>query len=132
MSKQGCWNNLYSYRLPTAYLYRYTFDLYQYRLPTTYLYRYSSTCTGTPLTCTGTGYPLHTCTGTPLTCTSTGYPLHTCTGTAQPVPVHPTGFCPKMCGILHFHTFFIHNSSPIHPIPKIHHGIYPKTTPNVV
>ena len=45
-----------------------------------------TTCTGTPLSCTGTGCLLHTCTGTPLTCT----------GTAQSVPVHPTGFCPKI------------------------------------
>ena len=50
----------------------------------------------TPLTCTGTGYPLPVGTSTGLSCTGTNCPLHPCTGTAQPIPVHPTGFCPKM------------------------------------
>ena len=67
MSKQGCWNNRYRYHFA------------------------------------GTGYPLPVGTGTGLNGTGTGLngtdtdcPLHPCTGTTQPVPVHPTGFCPKM------------------------------------
>ena len=51
---------------------------------------------GTTLTYTGTGYPMPVSIGTTQTYTGTDCPLHPCTGTAQPVPVHPTGFCPKM------------------------------------
>ena len=55
-----------------------------------------TTGTGTTLTCTGTGYPLPVGTGTGLICTGIDCPLHPCTCTAQPIPIHPTGFCPKM------------------------------------
>ena len=67
-----------------------------------------------------------TCIGTPLTYTGTGYPLHTCTSTTQHVLVQPTGFFLEMFDFWHFHLFFIHHSSPICPISKTHHGIYPK------
>ena len=52
--------------------------------------------TDTAMIGTCTGYPLPVGTGTDLSGTGTDCPLHPCTGTAQPVPVHPTGFCLEM------------------------------------